>query len=181
VNEPTDPDRIRVAHHEAGHALLAELLGVRVDVVSVRAAERHRGVTIHASLQVNEIAGLLARRDGPSLLARWGVTPYPFFDPEERRRVECLIMITLAGHLGELLMPEFSTGHRDDSADIDQAQAIATAVELTAEQGRWLVEAEHAKIPADEQSHLHEARYGERGFITRLLTRILGYARRTRE
>ena len=134
MNELTDSERIRVAHHEAGHALVAELLGVRVDVVSVRAAERHRGVTIHASLQVDEIAELLARRDGPSLLARWGVTPYPFFDPEERRRAECLIMISLAGRLGELLMPEFSSGYRDDSADTDQAQAIATAAELTAEQ-----------------------------------------------
>jgi hypothetical protein len=158
VNELTDPERIRVAHHEAGHALVAELLGVRVDVVSVRAAERHRGVTIHASLRVDEIAELLARRDGPSLLARWGVTPYPFFDPEERRRAECLIKISLAGRLGELLMPEFSSGYRDDSADTDQAQAIATAAELTAEQDRWLVDAEHAKIPADDEHAFDTAR-----------------------
>jgi hypothetical protein len=151
VNQPTDPERIRVAHHEAGHALVAELLGVRVDVVSARAAERHRGVTIHASLQVDEIGELLARRDGSRLLARWGVTPYPLFDPEERRRAECLIMISLAGHLGELLMPEFVTGYRDDSADIDQAQAIATAVELTVEQDRWLVDAENTEIPADDE------------------------------
>ena len=82
MDELTDPERIRVAHHEAGHALVAELLGVRVDVVSVRAAERHRGVTIHASLQVDEIAELLARRDGPSLPARWALRLIPSSIPK---------------------------------------------------------------------------------------------------
>jgi ATP-dependent Zn protease len=42
----TEPSKSRTAYHEAAHAVVAELLGVRVDVVSVRAAEHFRDVTI---------------------------------------------------------------------------------------------------------------------------------------
>jgi ATP-dependent Zn protease len=63
VNELTDPERIRVAHHEAGHALVAELLGVRVDVISIKPAEHHVGVTIHAPSEIDEVAEILGRRE----------------------------------------------------------------------------------------------------------------------
>jgi hypothetical protein len=154
----TEPATLRSAYHEAAHAIVAELLGVRVDVVSIRPGEHHRGVTIHASLAVDDIAEILARRHGTSLLARWGVKPYPFFDPEERRRAECSIMVALAGHLGEFLAPEPFTGFVEDTGADDHARAIAAAAELTAEQERWLADAEHTETLGDDDAAFEKAR-----------------------
>jgi hypothetical protein len=150
----SDPDaaKLRTAHHEASHAVVAELLGIRVDVVSIRPAEHHRGMTIHAAYGMDdEVTEIVARRHGKSLLARWGSVPYPLFDPEERRHAESRIMVALAGHMGELLMPEFASAYRDDSADIDQERAIVAAVALTAEQSASLDEADHrVNLPDDD-------------------------------
>src|SRR6478672_11026063 len=70
-------------------------------------------------------------------------------------------MISLAGHVGELLMPEFpSGGYRDDTADVDQAGAVAAAVELTAQQTAWLDDAEYGEeIPGDDDAAFQKARW----------------------
>jgi hypothetical protein len=80
------------------------------------------------------------------------------FDVNERRRAEVSIMVSLAGRLGELLMPKLATGYRDDTVDIDQERAIAAATELTAEQAGWLYEAEHHETPPDEDRAFEMAR-----------------------
>ena len=154
-----DPEaRRRTAHHEAAHAVVAELLGIRVDVVSIRPAEHHRGVTIHAAYGTDdEVTEIVARRHGKSLLARWCSVPYPLFDPDERRHAESRIMVSLAGRMGELLAPDPLTGYRDETADVDQERAIVAAVELTAEQGAWLDDAEQRVICPDEDTAFETA------------------------
>jgi hypothetical protein len=157
----SDPDaaKLRTCFHESSHAVVATLLGGWVEVVSTKAGEHYAGITLLESFAVNTAAELLARRHGTSLLARWGAVPYALFDPEQRSRAERSIMVSLAGHLGELLMPEFvSGGYRDDTTDIDQARAIATAADLTVAQAGWLHESEHQEIPVDEDAAFETAK-----------------------
>jgi hypothetical protein len=154
-----DEDR-RLALHEAGHAVMAHLFGRRVDIVSIRPGEFHRGVTIYGGdgLPVDEVDGILASRSGDSLLGRYGLMP-PLFDLELLGRVSSAVMLCLAGPEAALLLGQPFSGFRDDEHDQERAERLARVLtEPSAEEMGFLEESEREKSPTDEERASSAAR-----------------------
>ena len=83
--------RWRTALHESAHAVVALLIGVDVDLVSIRPGKAHAGISFP----------VMPGWHGD--VRRAAATPGPFVDPELRRVVEMRAVVSLAGDIGAML------------------------------------------------------------------------------
>ena len=140
--------RWRVALHEAGHAVLSEMCGVLVDLVSIRPGRRHLGITF---------SGPFPRWSGDASLI--AALPLPLVPADARRAIEVRVCISLAGDLAERLAL-LSTGFIPASEDEVAAERLARELtELSPRHAELLVEAEaRTHFTADEEHALNDAR-----------------------
>jgi hypothetical protein len=107
-------ERLVTAFHEAAHAVAAEWMGQTVNVVSIRACERHLGVVLHERLSFE-----------PSEQRQLG-KPVPLLPDGFRRAVEADVIVSLAGRVGELMTCR--TGFADDH---DERKALKALGEIS--------------------------------------------------
>lgn len=139
--------RRRTAFHEASHAVVANLLGLRVGVVSARPSKNHLGVTFTGgSIKLLESERGKIMRPAPLMPARF------------RRSVETRIMVSLAGDSGEALSFTDRSGYVDER-DEDAAERLAAMIasplrpsELSEIEQRLLAAAETGPKPTDDES-----------------------------
>jgi hypothetical protein len=115
VADRTPGERLRVAVHEASHAIMAWKLGRGVELLSIRRGAHLDGVTIFEGVA------------DPDLLVPAMAQTQPW---DARMRAEKAIAILLAGHLGEVrwIYPD-EEGYDPDDDDVRLAtQAAAAAV-----------------------------------------------------
>jgi hypothetical protein len=127
-------ERLRVAHHEAGHAVAAHLLGLGVDVVSIWPTKRWAGVCFTASRSI-DTSGL-----------RVGV-PLIFQPIELRMHVEKLIVCSLAGQIGEELGGFYRSGPVVQDDEDRYAEVLAAMTALTDEQRELLASGDDLTRP----------------------------------
>ncbi|MBA3739204.1 MAG: hypothetical protein H0W97_11645 [Actinobacteria bacterium] len=89
----TDDQRVRTAHHEAGHAAMAWVLGRSVGVVSIRPSEHVLGLAFWGP----------ARR--ATVPAGVSTRPAVLWPADLRRSIETSILISLAGEIAERYAP----------------------------------------------------------------------------
>jgi hypothetical protein len=108
----TDYRRRLTAHHEAGHAVAAHLLGRRLELISIKPGRRH--------------LGFAANRAPPIHVAVEHVEGVPLTHQPEalRRAVETDVIVYLAGYLAEFLVEPQAPGQ-----PIAPAEDIAAARE----------------------------------------------------
>lgn len=88
-------DRRRTAMHEACHGVVALVLGLKVDLLSIRPGEGYSGVTLYGGID-------LPRRD---LTVYYAAPSQP---PPTREAIEKDIIASLAGPASEYMLPPLS-------------------------------------------------------------------------
>jgi hypothetical protein len=155
TKELTPEGRRFVAAHESGHAVMAALLGLTVETVSIRPSANFCGVACITDWDAVEwLAEVRGRRRGKSLLARTGLLPVPWF-AEELRRASVVIMTHLAGPVAEVVLaPPASNGYTDDA---DERAAVKVAASLTERQQRHLFAVEESDALVSDEEAAAEA------------------------
>jgi hypothetical protein len=133
MSATNDPERRRVAFHEAGHAALAFLLGRAVDVVSIRPTDHYGGVTAHRGPRLTE----RERR-------KFGL-PAPLLPARVRRHLEASALVALAGDLAEPLDTDWEPVSRYIAPTPDEQLAGQAAGDLTR-----MTRKEEARLAATE-------------------------------
>ena len=136
--------RYRTAHHEAGHSVMAYLLGRPVGPVSIRPCEVHLGVSFHTKAKIPEQQ--LRQLGKPAILL-----PAQF-----RRACETEAVICLAGPTAEDVAVTSAEGAYVNEHSPDHARAeelVTTLVEagLTGEETVMLERAERERGSSDEE------------------------------
>jgi len=137
-------ERYRTAHHEAGHSVMAYLLGRPVGPVSIRPCEVHLGVSFHTKAKIPEQQ--LRQLGKPAILL-----PAQF-----RRACETEAVICLAGPTAEDVAVTSAEGAYVNEHSPDHARAeelVTTLVEagLTGEETVMLERAERERGSSDEE------------------------------
>jgi hypothetical protein len=105
--------RVRTAYHEAAHAVISQLVGVRVELISMHRSEEY---------------GAFVHHGGHSIPCSDPSVPLLLQPADVRRGVESWMTILLAGRVGEEL-PGPRSGFFYDTAPCEQA-AEASAMTL---------------------------------------------------
>ena len=132
-----------VATHEASHAVMARVLGVRAGFISIRPAANFGGVCRHGTTGIPTLRD--DDLDGSVVDMRASL----------RRGLEKLICITLAGELGVqyLLPPDLEDGFTEVSPDREQAERLAEIASLNRREAAALATTEHDGVEESDAAH----------------------------
>jgi hypothetical protein len=139
--------RRRTAFHEASHSVIANMLGLRVGVVSIRPSKNHSGVAFAGGpIKLLESEAGKIMRPAPLMPARF------------RRLVETRIMVSLAGDSGEAYAMTDRSGYVDQT-DLREAERLAAMIasplkpsELSKIEQRLLAAAETGPKPTSDEA-----------------------------
>jgi hypothetical protein len=137
--------RYRTAHHEAGHTVMAYLLGRTVGVVSIRPCEAHLGVSFHRKARIAEHQ--LDRLGQPAIL----------LPAVLRRACETEAVIALAGPTAEDLAVcsaeggTFVNEHTPDHAQAEELVSTLVKAGLTSQEMVMLERSERTRGRSDEE------------------------------
>ena len=123
--ERIDDERRRAAYHEAGHVVSAYLLGLRVELVTVKPGRTWSGACLTA----------------PTRLAAEGLryeAPVIMQPTRLRLQIEKLIVHSLAGRIGEELAGYFPVGYNTEPEEERAAAKLVEATTLTPAQREML-------------------------------------------
>jgi hypothetical protein len=138
-------ERYRTAHHEAGHSVMAYLLGRPVDPVSIRPCEVHLGVSFHTKARIPEKQ--LDKVGRPAIL----------LPAVLRRACETEAAIALAGPTAEDVAVTATEGgsyldeHSPDHARAEELVTTLVEAGLTGEETVMLERAERERGSSDEE------------------------------
>lgn len=118
VAPPADlaDDRARVAMHEACHAVVALVLAVPVDLLSIRPGEGYRGATLFAPGEILPWQDLVSNAAAPSQ------------PPAAREAMERDIIVSLAGPASAYMLPPLS-GHVPPDHDEERIAGALVALQ----------------------------------------------------
>src|SRR4051812_7028882 len=113
----SDGERERVAVHETSHVIMAYLVRLKIEAVSIEPTEHYGGVAIWA---MSSTPRSYSMRDVEQLPPSWSsvFAPAPF-----RRHMEQRILTTLAGPVADSLLSDPARVSDYIEPDADQEQA----------------------------------------------------------